>query len=364
MRRSTPVALAAIAWTALVGAAQARPPDGAALFIDLPLLFLPYAVGANGFVVAGARFHPEGRGPALHWLPTSGVREVGGSQVIAVSRDGKTMVGSARDGGDIEHAAIWAGGESWRLLAPVHPNARPCDTLLSSAFGASDDARVIVGLAWDGCSFARAFRWEVATGMTDLGSLSGESTRANDVSGDGRVVVGWEQAANGYREGAKWVDGREELIKGPGGFVGEAFGVNRDGSLITGTMCDSTRLGPPTAWTWTPTAGIQCFPVARPVWALNVPYDAHMYAMSDDGRVIGGAISFGLDSESVVWFDGESVFLHDYLRDHGVPDAFRDWYNTGFVTDVSPDGRTLVGHGVGPRGLQGFMVVLPELARD
>jgi probable HAF family extracellular repeat protein len=342
--------------------------DGAAaedaVFIELPTETLAYALGANGFVVGGAFYHPEGRGPALHWLPTSGVTDMGGQRVAAVSRDGKTLVGTAYDPAGLEQAAIWTGGTSWRLLGPIRPGAQRCDNLLTSSFGASDDARVIVGLGWDGCNYARAFRWEESTGMVDLGSLSGESTRANDVSGDGRVVVGWEQAANGYREGAKWVDGREELIKGPGGFVGEAFSVNRDGSLITGTMCDSTRLGPPTAWTWTPTAGIQCFPVARPVWALNVPYDAHMYAMSDDGRVIGGAISFGLDSESVVWFDGESVFLRDYLRDHGVPDAFRDWYNTGFVTDVSPDGRTLVGHAVGPRGLQGFMVVLPELAKD
>ena len=47
-----------------------------------------------------------------------------------------------------------------------------------------------------------------------------------------------------------------------------------------------------------------------------------MQSSSDDGRVIGGALSFGLDAESVVWFDGEPVMLRDYLRSHGVPDAF------------------------------------------
>jgi hypothetical protein len=86
-----------------------------------------------------------------------------------------------------------------------------------------------------------------------------------------------------------------------------------------------------------------------------------MYGVSDDGRVIGGAIAFGLDAESMVWFDGEVIALRDYLRNNGIPDAFEGWVNTGFVLDVSPDGRTLVGYGAGPIGFQGFVVVLPEL---
>ena len=86
-----------------------------------------------------------------------------------------------------------------------------------------------------------------------------------------------------------------------------------------------------------------------------------MLGTSDDGRVIGGAFSFGLDSESLVWFDGEVLFLKDYLRQNGIPDAFDGWINTGFVQSVTPDGRILVGYGAGPTTFQGFMVILPEL---
>jgi hypothetical protein len=85
-----------------------------------------------------------------------------------------------------------------------------------------------------------------------------------------------------------------------------------------------------------------------------------MSSVSDDGRVLGGAYSFGLDSESLIWLDGQVHFLRDYLRANGVTDAFEGWVNTGFVTAVSSDGRTLVGYGAGPRAFQGFMVVLPE----
>jgi hypothetical protein len=83
-------------------------------------------------------------------------------------------------------------------------------------------------------------------------------------------------------------------------------------------------------------------------------------ATSDDGRVMVGAFSFGLDSEALLWLDGQPFFLRDYLRANGVPNAFDGWVNTGFLVGVTPDGRTLVGHGAGPRAFQGYMVVLPE----
>ncbi len=354
-RRALPVALA-LGWP---GSAQAAVPDGTPLLIYLPPETLPMATGANGFVAAGTFYS----GGGLHWMPTSGVTAIGGTQAVDVSRDGKVIVGSALDPNGQEQAAIWQGGRSWRLLGSVGAG-RPCDRLVSASYATSADGRVVVGLAWDGCSYARAFRWEEKTGLVDLGTLSGGSTRANDVSGDGRVVIGWDTHPTGFRQGARWVDGRGELIRGPAGFVGEAFGSNHDGSIIVGTNCNPSD-PTPTGWTWTPSGGITCSAVRRPTWAVRVPsYQVLMMNVSDDGRVIGGSLSFGLEAESAVWFDGEPFLLRDYLRDHGVPDAFEGWVNTGFVTDVSADGRTLVGYGAGPRAFQGFVVILPELGDD
>lgn len=341
----------------VVGAAEAAAPAGTPLLIELPTQALGADVGASGFVVLG-NFYSGG---AFLWLPTSGVTALGGQSAVAISRDGKRVVGNTLDAGGLENAAIWAGGKDWRVLGSFTPNARPCDALLSGAYGASDDGKVIVGLGWDGCKYAHAFRWEESTGMVDLGSLvPSQSTRANNVSGDGRVVVGWQEDETGRRVGAKWVDGVEERIQGPNGGVGEAFGANRDGSLIVGGTCDASALVP-SAWTWTTAEGVRCFPVERPRDLPRLPYLALMMTTSDDGRVIGGAFSFGLDSEALVWFDGEAFFLKDYLRAHGVPDAFEGWVNTGFVRGITADGRTLVGYGAGPTGFQGYVVVLPEL---
>jgi len=353
MRRVLP-ALALVVSTEV---AEGAPPKGTPLMIVLPPEALAVAQGANGFVVAG-NFYSGG---TFHWMPTSGVTAIGGAGVAAVSRDGKVIAGFDRDPARIEQAAIWTSGGGWRLLGPLRQNAQPCDDLLTSAFGMNGDGRVVVGLGWDGCGYARAFRWEESTGMVDLGSLSGRSTRANSVSADGRVVVGWDTDPTGPRNGAKWVDGREESILGPGGPVGEAFAANRDGSLIVGGSCDRTdTVGPPEAWTWTQAAGVKCYPVIRPDWVPRLPYQAFMFATSDDGRVIGGSLSFGLDAEAIVWFDGEVVFLRDYLRANGIPDAFDGWINTGFVLAVSPDGRTLVGYAAGPRTFQGYVVILPK----
>jgi probable HAF family extracellular repeat protein len=344
----------------LLGTADAAPPRGTPVFIELPTEAIPTGVGAGGFVSVGTFFGGLG---ALSWMPNAGVTPIGGVEGVAVSLDGKTIVGDALDANRKSNAAIWQGGREWRLLGSFTPDAQPCDLLLSGAFGMSDDGRVIVGLGWDGCNYARGFRWEESTGMVDLGSSNGRSSRANDVSGDGRVVVGWQEDTTGFRMAAKWIDNRLELIPAPHTLLGEAFGTNRDGSIIVGGACNPFLIESG-AWMWTATAGVRCFHVARKPGLLpGVPYRAIMSVTSDDGRVVGGSYTFGLDAESLIWFDGEPFFLEDYLRANGVPSAFEGWINTGFVTGMTRDGRTLVGYGAGRTGFQGFMVVLPPMEK-
>jgi probable HAF family extracellular repeat protein len=327
-------------------------------FMELPEAVLPTDVGSTAFATVGSFFSSSGSGGAFYWMPTSGTQDIGGQSAVAVSRDGTTIIGDVLDANRRENAGIWTQNGGWRALGSFTPDAQTCDQLLSGAFGASDDGAVVVGLGWDGCRYARAFRWEASTGMVDLGSSNARSTRANDVSGDGNVVVGWQESAVGFREGAKWVNRRQETIIGPAGPVGEARAVNRDGSFIVGQVCDFSS--PPSAWTWSARDGVRCFPIVRPSWVPPRPYITSMMATSDDGRVIGGSFTFGLDAESLLWIDGTGYFLRDYLRENGYPDAFRGWVNTGFITGVSPDGRTLVGYGAGTRAFQGFLVILPE----
>lgn len=338
----------------------AEPP----FFMELPPEALPQKVDAHGWVSVGIRFGEVGQG--MYWMPSTGMVAIGGTGAITVSRDGKTIVGNALDSRGRENAAIWTERRTWRLLGSFTPDAESCDRSYSSTYDTSADGSVIVGLAWDGCKFARAFRWDERTGIVNLGSLGGESTRANAISSDGQVIVGWEQHLTGFRQAAKWVNGTEQLIKSPsGGLMGEARGVNHDGSLIVGSGCEPERATPPaTGWMWTPSRGVQCLPVELPRWLPPLPYQVLVMRTSDDGRVMAGSFSFGLDAEALIWLDGQVYFLRDYLRDNGLPDAFRGWQNTGFVTGVTPDGRTLVGYGAGPTTFQGYMVVLPDRGKS
>jgi hypothetical protein len=155
--------------------------------------------------------------------------------------------------------------------------------------------------------------------------------------------------------------------------VGYARAVNRDGTLIAGTACTPDLPNhPPNAFVWTAAAGTKCYTVEPPRWVPwldpdNPVYSLYLYGVSDDGRVMGGAIQFELSKgqeESVVSFDGEPVFRRDYLRSHGYPDAFEGHLNTGRINAISPDGRMIVGQNGGIYGavnLNGFFVILPDL---
>ena len=193
--------------------------------------------------------------------------------------------------------------------------------------------------------------------MIDLGSsVPGRSSRANNVSGDGRTIVGWQDAPDGFRQGAIWRDGQQEVVLGPFGVVGEARGINSDGSIIVGQNCDPVDMS---AWSWTPDTGVTCHRVEVEGPPDPRPFITIMKATSEDGSVIVGSRSFGLQAEAIVWFDGEPQFIKDYLRANGVPHAFEGWINTGFLTAVSRDGRVLVGQGAGPFNFQGYIVSLP-----
>ena len=350
-----------VAWIAAaiaIGLGTSPGADDKAIFIQLATRALASDVSSSGVVIGTYR-----SGGAFHWMPTSGDVFMGGVAASAVSRDGRTIAGDALDASGNEQAAIWQRGTEWRLLGSVVPNPQPCDKLISTVIGGNSDGTVQVGLAWNGCNFARAFRWEEKTGMVDLGStVPNQSSRADAVSGDGKVVVGFQEDRTGFWQAARWIDGKQTLFTGENGVViGQAFATNHDGSIIVGQVCKPANPLDQSAWIWTARDGVQCLEVPRRRTAIEGVFIGNARATSDDGRVIGGGHSFGLESESVIWIDRQPFFLKDYLRDHGAPNAFEGWVNTGFITGMSRDGRVVVGYGAGPRDFTGFVAILPPL---
>ncbi len=116
----------------------------------------------------------------------------------------------------------------------------------SSATGVSDDGGLIVGSSSSilGPIF-EAFRWTPGNMIEPLGALVGNShSQAWDVSGDGKVAVGWSStnsSGTGVTEAVRWTFGGTpdieiERIGGPqgGNFFSMAYGVSGDGSVVVG----------------------------------------------------------------------------------------------------------------------------------
>jgi len=319
---------------------------------------LPSGVSASGAVVSGGFDNGAG---AFYWMPTTGVIFAGGAQASAVSRDGHTIVGTARDSSRIQQAAIWTGGTEWRLLGSFAGSAGPCDASLSQATGVNRDGQTVVGFAYSGCTSAHAFRWQESGGMVDLGStVQGRPSRALGVSADGMIVVGDQTTAEGFSQGARWAGGRQELMTGPEGPAGSAMAANHDGSIVVGRVCvpASGRVGDQSAWIWRAQGGLTCLSAPRRLVSPGPPILVEAAATSDDGQMIGGSHGIGVDSNAVLWIAGQPTYLKEFLQANGLPNAFRTWINTGTITGISPDGRVLVGWGAALGGFRGYMVIL------
>jgi hypothetical protein len=203
VRRAWP-ALAALA---LTGGAEAAVPAGTPLLINLPRRRWPYAVGI-AFVVAGSFFG----GGAFRWMPTSGVTDIGGTQSNAVSRDGKASWAEL-DPGRFERRDL-AGRPGWRLLGSVRrgPALRPAERRLRGERRRDRRRRPRLG------RLQPRARVPLGGGHGDGGPRQPrrEAQPRQRVSADGLVVVGWDEARDGFRQGAKWVNGKEELIRALG----------------------------------------------------------------------------------------------------------------------------------------------------
>jgi probable HAF family extracellular repeat protein len=291
----------------------------------------------------------------FRWTETGGYQRLGPIATVgqvAVSADGGTIVSTVRGTDGIQTASVWAGGTSWRSLGGF-PDSPPLDGSLSSGYGVSGNGSVVVGLGWLPTGRGHAFRWEGSTGMVDLGSLTpGRSSRANAVSADGRVIVGWDDAATGYRRGAVWRDGREMLLD-PSGQAGEALAVNSNGSLIVGVGYPGNTQD---AYLWSATGGFVDLGMLP-----GGDFDrATAYALSDDGSVVVGFSGFGFDRNGFLWTPATGMLsLDSYLRDQGVD--LTGWQLTSPLA-VSADGTTLAGWGIHAGGVEGWVVRLQPTA--
>jgi probable HAF family extracellular repeat protein len=301
------------------------------------------SMSADGSVLVGVNIFG---GATFRWSPRRGTQDLGAaSGEISISRDGSTIVADASATRHMT-AAVWRGGTHWRSLGG-YAGSHGCPDL-SNAFAVSNDGSVVVGLGWNDCK-ATGFRWDAANGMVSLGSLDGYASRANDVSADGSVIVGWDDAADGSRRGARWVNGVESLLSTGGVFLGGAEAVTADGSVLVGG-----NAGPQgnQAYRWTEDKGSELLGKLPGGGGLA---GATAFATTDNGKVVVGA-SGAAKRDAFVWTKATGMFkLQDYLVGLGVTGL--DGWRLDTALAISADGTKIAGWGINPDGhVQSWLV--------
>ena len=240
----------------------------------------------------------------------------GGVGAASVSRDGRTIVGTAIDS-RVFQAAIWLRAAEWKLLGSFRPGAAPCGASLSGAH--RHEPR------WTGRGRSRVGRLQphacVPVGRVDghggprefrRGTSQSRERRVGRRQGRGRLPGGCDRLPPGRAVGGR-----------PAGIVSrvrKASSERRRPRTATarssvGRICApsatetrrcqlSERLGVDDGGT----ARSACPPracVPRPVRLIIVEANA----TSDDGRVIGGGQNVGGsdDSNAIIWIDGVSL---------------------------------------------------------
>jgi uncharacterized membrane protein len=280
-------------------------------------------------------------GGAFRWVRGQGTTLLGdaGGQ-ISVSRDGTAIVGDVPHHGHLT-AAIWRGGTTWRSLGG-YAGSQGCPDL-SNAYAVSDGGKTVVGLGWDGCK-ASAFRWTKKAGMVSLGSLDGQASRANDISADGSVIVGWDDSPVGERRGAIWVNGRERLLSPTGPFVGSAEAVTADGTVVVGQNAGRGDIRKQ-AYRWTAAGGAHLLGKLPGGGPFSV---ASGLGLTDDGKVVVG-FSGGRRRDAFIWSRATGMLrLRDYLKSLGVT-GMHGWRLDTAIA-ISGDGTTITGWGYRPDG--------------
>ena len=302
------------------------------------------SISGDGTVVVGVV-----GGAVFRWTKASGVVVIGGisTGTPTVSSDGTTIVGTMTDSGSgQETAGIWQGGTTWSSLGGI-PGGSPSGSSLSSGWGVSGDGSVVVGLGWIDAGTAHGFRWDQLSGVVDLGSsVSGQSCRANGVSGNGQRVVGWQSSSSGFWSGVYWEGGTQHSITtSTGGSVGDANAVNSDGSVIVGSFLGDQ------AWRWTESTGAVGIGVLS-----GFNFGGYAFDVDESGDIVVGACGFGWDRDAFIWMQSSGmVKLDTWLADQGVDVS---GWDLGSATAISDNGKVIAGWGFGPDGMQGWVVEL------
>ncbi|MEZ5275074.1 MAG: hypothetical protein R3F07_01685 [Opitutaceae bacterium] len=238
-------------------------------------------------------------------------------------------------------AACFATALTGGTFTPLGYLSDDPDIESSWASDVSADGKVVVGRSAAGGSIGsvviEAFRWTEETGMVSLGSLTGNNTHANAVSGDGSVIVGIiVNPVSFEQEAFRWTS--ETGIVGLGDFDGGNFastasGVSNDGTVIVGS---GSPLNQSIGFRWTSEDGM--------VSIGDLPggvTQSNAQAASFDGSIVVGSSYIFQAEIPIRWTSDELVGLE-----------LGEGFLGGIAKKTTPDGSVIVGNGTRAQGAQ------------
>ncbi|MEX0676189.1 MAG: PEP-CTERM sorting domain-containing protein, partial [Pirellulales bacterium] len=308
------------------------------------------AISADASTVVGSSISASGSTP-FRWTESGGMVAVPSLDATFsptdISGDGSVVVGTK----DVTRVFRWTIGgiEEFGFTNTGSAIAPPA---------VSGDGAVVV---WQ--DSPAAMRWTSGSGAVNLGDLPGGGdpyAGASGVSGDGTVVVGVSNstASNPGDEAFRSTTGGGMVGIGdlPGGsaptFHSIAGDVSLDGMTVVGVGRSSMGNE---AFRWSVGGGM--------VGLDDLPggaFDSRAFGVSGDGAVIVGVASIASGFTTFVWTQTLGILeLRDYLSAEGIS-GHAAWPSIS-VSDVSADGRTLVGRGINPLGqTEAWVATVPE----
>ena len=195
--------------------------------------------------------------------------------------------------------------------------------------------------------------------MMPLGDLPGGSfaSYAQNISADGRVIVGRSESANGT-EAFRWTqDGGMQPLGSLGGapFLSFAYATSADGSVVVGWSRGPSGIE---AFRWSAEEGMQG------LGELEFGnYDSRAYAVSADGRLIGGFGTSDIGKEAVLWDPTNGMRrVKETLLSLGVSEVLN--WRLEEVRALSADGTVIVGTGKNPDGnSEAWIAIIPRTDR-
>jgi uncharacterized membrane protein len=322
---------------------------------------------SNQGLVAG---YVNWSGPYYIWEPsTQATTEIGGvapgngvGGMANFSDDGNFLSGS-------DSNQLKTGIEAARynitdgLWMPLGSLGYTIDNVFSSGYNISGNGNVVVGNSWanpllsaDTTAFTHGFAWVAGKGVVDLGSLYdsiGSNARANAVSADGSIIVGWQDTESQWKS-AVWYRNPDStyapniyLLKNStsgniqSNRLGQCTAISGSGAWIGGEGDDVNSYEP---WIWNNASGFISLGNITPA---NPTAQGYVAGLSYDGSIAVGRINQGpWDPEiAFIWTANSGLQSLDSfaINTLQINLGTKSLYS---ASKISPNGRYICGYGM------------------